>query len=114
MDKCAFYSIFVSALFDLIHKKKGTCDELCLEDTIKLILPIGWITTGSNYYCVIKQWEEDDMPTKNLTVALLEGLIKIGGDISRGKVMRLQPYTNRPILMKNVNKGLVFLKLCIL
>ena len=54
VDKCGFYSIFVSSIYDLVMQYKTTKDELCLEDVLELVMPIGWLTTGSRYYLVLK------------------------------------------------------------
>ena len=100
IDKCGFYSIFVSAIYDLIFSGKK---HWYIEDIVELVLPIGWLTTGTHYYKVLQQWKENGIPPGNLTLCLLEDLIKMGGSISSGPGPRLQPFCNTPI-----SKGLIF------
>ena len=107
VDKCSFYSIFVSCLFDLtkVHK------DITIDQIIELVLPIGWLTTGSNYYKIIKMWEKIGLPKgKNLTVSMIKSLIDIGGSISSGKGPRLQPYANKFLSNSDIQSGLRSLK----
>lgn len=107
VDKCAFYSIFVSCIHDLIEANKA----ITLHQVIELILPIGWITTGSNYYKVIKNWEKNGLPkSSNLTVEVIKALVAIGGSISSGSGPRMQPYANKKITSTDIKTSLQCLK----
>ena len=101
MDKCGFYSIFTSAIYDIIR----ICKNVFLEDIVEMVLPIGWLVTGSNYYRILSQWSQQGLPKGNLTVILLETLVKKYGGISKGEGMRLQPYCNSPIPLKAIYQG---------
>ena len=101
MDKCGFYSIFTSAIYDIIR----SCKNIVLEDIVELVLPIGWLCTGSNYYRILSQWCKDGLPKGNLTVILLETLVENYGGISKGEGMRLQPFCNSPIPLSKIYQG---------
>ena len=101
MDKCGFYSIFTSAIYDIIR----SCKNVVLEDIVELVLPIGWLCTGSNYYRILSQWCKDGLPKGNLTVILLETLVENYGGISKGEGMRLQPFCNSPIPLSKIYQG---------
>ena len=109
IDKCGFYSIFVSPIYDLINssqiKKKWT-----LSDIIELVLPIGWLITGTNFYKVLKNWEKNGIPSGNLTIAVINGLIEMGGSLTSGPGSRLQPYCNSNLSDKVIFDGLWRLK----
>ena len=107
VDKCGFYSIFVSCIYDLIHNGK---EKISFDQLLELMLPIGWLTTGTNYYKVIKSWEKHGLPTGNLTIAIVHNLISIGGSISSGSGPRLQPYANKYISKVDLNSALICLK----
>ena len=109
VDKCGFYSIFVSAIYDLINRYKNTKDELCLEDVLELVMPIGWLTTGSRYYLILKNWESNGLPEGNLSIKIVEELVQMGG-LSRGIGPRMQPHQNKPIPLKNLYKNLQYLR----
>lgn len=105
MDKCCFYSIFTSTIYDIIR----SCKNLVLEDIVEEVLPIGWLVMCSNYYHILSQWSQQGLPKGNLTVILLEMLVGKYGGISKGEGMRLQPYCNSPIPLKAVYQGQQFL-----
>lgn len=107
VDKCGFYSIFVSCIYDLLRNRK---EKLCLEQLLELVLPIGWLNTGTNYYRVIKKWERHGLPLGNLTVAIVHNLITIGGSVSSGSGPRMQPYANKCISKSDIISALRCLK----
>ena len=98
-DKCSFYSIFTSAIYDLMKKYRS---EITLERIVELVLPIGWLTTGSNYYLVLKKIEANGIPNENLTIRIISDLIDLGGSISSGTGQRLQPFCNFPMKKKSI------------
>ena len=106
IDKCGFYSIFVSPLHDLIESKRGTKNKLSLEDILELALPIVWLRSGANYYLILKKWEKDGIPNGNLTFELASELISIGGNISSGPGPRMQPFFNKPVDKSKVLQSL--------
>ena len=110
VDKCGFYSIFVSCLYDLIRTQKHTKRPLTLDDVLELSLPIAWLTTGANYYLVLKHWEKTELPEGHLTEQVVKSLLELGDSLSSGKGPRTQPFMNKPIPLNCVNRGLVFLK----
>jgi len=83
VDKRGFYPIFVSAIYDLIARYENTMHELCLEDVLELVMPIGWLSTGSRYYLILKKWETNGLPQGNLSIKLVKELVQMGG-LSRG------------------------------
>jgi len=83
MDKRGFYSIYTSAIFDLVEAKK-TRNQLFFEDVIELVLPIGWITTSVNYYLVLKPWEDGNIPKENVTIELTKAQLDMGSAITSG------------------------------
>ena len=103
-DKCAFYSIFVSPIYDLI--RKFTAKNWYIQDFLELILPIGWLTTGTNYYRVLKKWEQNGIPNGNLSQAIINDLIKMGGHLTSGSGPRMQPFCNVPITKDILYDGL--------
>ena len=112
IDKCGFYSIFVSPIYDLINSSEIK-KEWTLQDLIELVLPIGWLITGTNYYKVLKNWEKDGMPSGNLTIAVINGLIRMGGSLTSGPGSRLQPYCNTDLSDEVIFDGLWRLKYAI-
>ena len=101
IDKCGFYSIFTSAIYDIIRN----CKNIVLEDIVEMVLPIGWLCTGSNYYRILSQWCKNGLPKGNLTVILLETLVQEFGGISKGEGMRVQPFCNSPIPLSKIYQG---------
>ena len=101
IDKCGFYSIFVSGLYDIIKSGK----TLFLEDIVELVLPIGWLCTGANYYRVLSQWNSNGIPKGNLTVIMLRTLVEQFDGISRGEGLRMQPSCNSPIPLEKIYEG---------
>ena len=101
IDKCGFYSVFVSGLYDII--KSGT--TLFLEDIVELVLPVGWLCTGANYYRVLSQWNRHGIPKGNLTVEMLRTLVEQFDGISKGEGLRMQPSCNSPIPLGKVYEG---------
>lgn len=101
IDKCGFYSIFVSALYDILNSEK----TLFLEDIVELVLPIGWLCTGANYYRVLSQWKNNGIPKGNLTVIMLRTLVEQFEGISRGEGLRMQPSCNSPIPLEKIYEG---------
>ena len=83
VDKRGFYPIFVSAIYDLIARYENTMHELCLEDVLELVMPIGWLSIGSRYYLILKKWETNGLPQGNLCIKLVKELVQMGG-LSRG------------------------------
>lgn len=110
IDKCAFYSIFVSPIYDLIKTYKVKKQKIFIEDILEMVMPIGWLTTGSNYYLIIKNWEENGLPEGCLSIKLLEELREIGGGISAGSGPRMQPHQNTPIPISKIYGNLRYLK----
>jgi len=97
MDKCAYYSVFCSAVYDFIKSKAGK--SLKLSQILAIVLPISWLTTGSNYYPIIKNWQRNGVPDRHLTVEVIRSLVDMGGSLSSGRGPRMQPFVNRPIPM---------------
>ena len=98
MDKCAYHSVFCSAaVYDLIKSKAGK--SLKLSQILEIVLPISWLTTGSNYYLIIKNWQRNGVPDRHLTVEVIRSLVDMGGSLSSGRGPRMQPFVNRPIPM---------------
>ena len=98
-DKCAFYSIFASSIYDIMEKYRS---EITLETIVELVLPIGWITTGSNYFIVLKKMEANGLSNKNLTIEIISELVSLGGSISSGVGQRLQPFCNFPMKKRSI------------
>ena len=101
MDKYGFYSIFTSTIYDIIRN----CKNIVLEDIVEMVLPIGWLVTGSYYYRILSQWFQQGLPKGNLTVILLETLVEKYGGISKGEGMRVQPFCNSPIPLSKIYQG---------
>ena len=111
VDKCAFYSIFVSAIYDLSKVFYNESKPLCFEDILELALPIAWLPTGYYYYQVLKMWESSmELPTYNLSMALVDKLVDFSGGLSKGCGQRFTPYCNRPIPKKRIINSLRGLK----
>lgn len=98
-DKCAFYSIFASCIYDIMEKFRS---DITLETIVELVLPIGWITTGSNYFIVLKRMQKNGLPNKNLTIEIISELVQLGGSISSGPGPRLQPFCNFPMKKRSI------------
>ena len=107
VDKCGFYSIFVSCLYDLIQVHS---DVLCLDHIVELVLPVGWLTTGVHYYKVIKNLECSGLPSTNLTVKIINDLLQFGRTISSGTGSRMQPYANKGVTSNELFNSLKVLK----
>ena len=105
MDKCAYYSLYASVLYDLIYSKPDG-KTWTMSKVLELVLPVAWLTTGSNYYRIVKQWQTNGIPKGHLTVEVVKSLVLIGGSMSGGDGPRMQPFVNRPIPMIRVNQGL--------
>jgi len=86
--------MYTSALFDIIESKKNTRNQLCFENVIQLVLPIGWITTGANFYLVLKSLEDWNIPKGNLTIELTKDLLDMGSAITSGAGPHTHPYVN--------------------
>lgn len=110
IDKCGFYSIFVSPIYDLIQTYKEKKQKIFIEDILEMVMPIGWLTTGSNFYLIIKKWEENGLPEGCLSIKLLDELREIGGGISAGIGPRMQPHQNTPIPISKIYENLKYLK----
>ena len=104
VDKCGFYSIFVSAVFDLMNSTSKS-KVWFIQDVLELVLPIGWLITGTHYYMLLKSWEKDGLPLGNLTIAVINGLINMGGMLC-GPGSRLQPSCNVKLSKKVIFDGL--------
>ena len=104
MDKCAYYSVFCSAIYDLLKSDAGA--SLKMSQILEIVLPISWLTTGSNYYLIIKNWQRNGVPDGHLTVEVIRSLVDMGGSLSSGKGPRMQPFMNRPIPLHRINSGL--------
>ena len=102
VDKCGFYSIFVHAIKEVI---KNANRKIYLEDVIEMVLPIGWIGTGSNYYLVLMDWIKCGVPTKNLSLVIVKSLVETYGGLSHGVGLRMQPFCNVPIPIAKVYHG---------
>ena len=98
-DKCAFYSIFTSCIYDFMKRYEN---NVTIEHIIELVLPIGWITTGSHYFIVVKNIENNWIEDENLTIKVISELVKIGGSISSGPGSRLQPFCNFPLKKRTI------------
>ena len=73
IDKCGFVSIFVSCIYDLlIHFE----NKLHIDQLLEIMLPIGWISTGINYYRVIKKLQHSTLPTSNLSMTIIKDLLR--------------------------------------
>ena len=107
VDKCGFYSIFVHAINEVI---KNANRKIFLEDVIEMVLPIGWIGTGSNYYLLLMDWIQQGVPTNNLTIFIVEALVKRFGGLSHGVGLRMQPFCNVPIPITKIYHGLHVMK----
>ena len=102
VDKCGFYSIFVHAIKEVI---KNANRKIYLEDVIEMVLPIGWIGTGSNYYLVLMDWIKCGVPTKNLSLVIVKSLVETYGGLSHGVGLRMQPFCNVPIPIAKIYHG---------
>ena len=108
IDKCGFYSIFVSAVYDFIQKFKHF---IFLEDIIELILPIAYLTTGISYHKVLKEWSKKSiMSTENKAVQIIREIVHQFGGLSKGKGPRFQPSCNKPIDIVDIHEGLRMIK----
>ena len=97
-DKCAFYSLFVSAIYDLTKVFHDGTKPLSSNDILELALPIVWLPTGYYYYQVLKEWERNQkLPQKNLTMAVVEYIVEQSGGLSKGYGQRFMPFCNKAI-----------------
>ena len=97
-DKCAFYSIFTSAIYDLTKVFHDAKKPITSDDILEMALPIVWLPTGFFYYQIIKEWESTKiLPEYNLTMAVVDSIVQRSGGLSKGNGQRFMPFCNKPI-----------------
>ena len=98
VDKCAFYSIFVSAIDNLIYSEKVTRENtVYLQDLIEIITPIGWLNTGVKFYELLNEWTISGIPSGNKTVVIIQELVNRNGSLTSGHGPRFMPFCNKDI-----------------
>ena len=97
VDKCAFYSLFVHSVNILISSFKRNNRKLFLQDIIEIVTPIGWIPTPHNYFLLLKEWSDTQIPCGNLTVLIVTKLVEKFGSLCGGKGQRFTVTANKEI-----------------
>ena len=106
-DKCAFYSIFTSAIYDLSKAFHHVSRPISFDDILELALPVVWLPTGFYYYQILKEWESKKvLPTYNLTMAVVDHIVQSSGGLSKGNGQRFMPFCNKPIPKNRVIESL--------
>ena len=102
-DKCSYYSIYVSILDSYVKFKTKKKLKIFKEEMVELITPIGWLTTGTNYYRLISSWILDDtIPSGNKTIAIVEQLVEKYNSLTGGVGQRCRPSRNFPLLKSQI------------
>ena len=106
-DKCAFYSIFTSAIYDISKAFHDVSKPISSDDVLELALPVVWLPTGFFYYQILKEWEsKKQLPTYNLTMAVVDHIVKRSGGLSKGNGQRFMPYCNKAIPKNRIIESL--------
>jgi hypothetical protein len=103
-DKGEWYS---SGFADAILSLNGS-NNLCLEQTLEVLLPCGWITTAVNYRKILQRWKHDGCPIhqETLTEAYLDEASRLFSGLTKGVGCRSQPWLNHSLTSSGIRTGL--------